>query len=144
MKLFYNGNYDQIFLMTQNKQIRDILNEVKEKNIHQQDDKTSRHLQNVRYPYFSDYMMHWTIRHAQVLEEENREKTLLHRYPPPPPVSQVSYVWTIRCTLIFLPNLRGKVFYSPKNVVYLWESVSEISILFHWSIVYIFTNTTLS
>ena len=40
---------------------------------------------NIYYsPYFSDYKMHWTIRHIQVLEEENRRKKSLSTAAPPP------------------------------------------------------------
>ena len=43
------------------------------------------------YHIFSDYKTHWTIRHTQVLEEENREKkTLSTATPlPSPPHAQV-------------------------------------------------------
>ena len=69
-------------------------------------------------PHFLDYKTHWTIRCTQVLEEENRKKTPIPLLPPPP-ASQVSYIRTIRCTPIFLPNLvggGGSASYSLKNM----------------------------
>lgn len=42
MKLFYSGNYDQIFSFSKNKQARDVLNGIKEKILYGQDDKTPR------------------------------------------------------------------------------------------------------
>ena len=72
----------------------------------------------IQITVFFRHKTHQTIRHTQVLEEKNRKKThstaaLL------PPVSQVSYIETIRCTPIFLPNLGagGSASYSPKNMV---------------------------
>ena len=46
--------------------------------------------------------------------------------PPPPPVtspqaSQVSYIWTIRCTPIFLPNFGGKVCLTVQKIWYMRE-----------------------
>ena len=51
--------------------------------------------------------MHRTIRFTWVLEEENRKKPC-STAAPPPPASQGSYIWTIRHTPIFLPNLGGE------------------------------------
>ena len=71
---------------------------------------------------FSNYMTHQTIRHTQVQRRKRGKNkfeaknvvlllplvTPLHHHTPTP-ASQVSYIWTIRCTPIFLPNLVGKV-----------------------------------
>ena len=79
--------------------------------------------------YFSDQMTHQTIRH-KVLEEENREKKIEAKnvvlllspalLPPLPchPVSQGSYIQTIRCTPLSSQIWGGKcVSYTPKNMV---------------------------
>ena len=58
--------------------------------------------------FLYSYCIFRTIRRTQVLEEEHRKKNFA--LPPPrpkpnSPASQVSYIQTIKCTPIFLPNL---------------------------------------
>ena len=79
--------------------------------------KLDREGQILYLPYFLDYKTHQTIRCTQVLEEENGGQGEPRSSTAPPPVSQVSYIRTIRCTPIFLPNLGGGTSYSPKNTV---------------------------
>ena len=78
-------------------------------------------------PYFLDYKTHQTIRHTQVLEEENRGKNPLHR-PSPfiPPLSQAKLHLDYKMHPHFPPKFGGKsVSYSLKNTVCPLVSASD-------------------
>ena len=78
------------------------------------------------------YRIFRTIRRTQVLRGGKQEKKApLHRHPPTPAVSQVSYIQTIRRTPIFLPNLGvGSASYSLKNTVYICKHSSYFQFYF--------------